>query len=218
MKVMVVGDIHSEFGMLNTLMNRRPTDITIVCGDIAYFWCGENAKYKIKPKGKVYLVPGNHEDYFTMQRVVGRHSFNPVELEENVFWCPIGSSIKVNDTKILFVGGAESHDKNQRMFMVDWFPEEVLNSKDVDFILDNTDRADIIISHTAPLAFDVKLDFDYRTDPTRHALSILLEKFKPSLWYFGHFHKYITGIHKNTKWTGLNMIQDCSRYFEILNI
>ena len=213
---MIVGDIHGEFGALNALMNIQRPDITIVCGDIAYYWMNTEAVREIKPKGKVYLIPGNHEDWNALQNVY-RHNVDPLEIESNIFWCPIGSSIELNNIKILFVGGAESHDKNQRTFMIDWFPEEVLNSRDLDFIIDNNNKADIIISHTAPLAFKMNIS-GYSTDPTRHVLSILLEKYKPHRWYFGHFHMYVKGQYNNTKWTCLNYINQPSRYFEIIEL
>jgi len=34
MKIMIVGDVHGEFGTLNTLINRRKPDMIIACGDL----------------------------------------------------------------------------------------------------------------------------------------------------------------------------------------
>lgn len=217
---MFVGDIHGDFGKLNSLMNTKFPDITIVCGDIAYFWMNNQAIGKIKPKGKVYLVPGNHEDFMMINDIVGRNKLEPVEVEPNLFFCSIGSSITVNNQKILFVGGADSFDKQQRTMMVDWFPEETLNCIDIDFILDNHSNADIIVSHTAPTEFWVGNAHwnSKHTDPTRKALSVLLEKYHPSRWYFGHFHEYFIDVYKNTRWKGLNLIQAHTKYFDIIDI
>ena len=41
-------------------------------------------------------------------------------------------------------------------------------------------------------------------DPSEVALSIVLECYKPSLWYFGHFHTSASGSTNDCHWTCLN--------------
>jgi predicted phosphodiesterase len=207
MKILIAGDIHQEFGQLNALINVTKPDITIQAGDNAYFWAGRAYMGKIKSASPVYLVPGNHEDWDMIDQV-GRRGMTPILLEQNIYHCPIGSSIEVNGKKILFVGGADSIDKAVRQEFITWWRQETLNNTDLDYILANVDRADIIVSHTCPDEFKLnkkRYDDDKFDDPTQKALSYLLHRYKPSKWFFGHFHSTEKGQHLNTKWTMLNM-------------
>jgi len=212
MKVLMVGDIHGRFEDLNKLINKRKPDITIQVGDNAYYWMNNDNTGKIKPQGsKVYLIPGNHENFDIFHERIGRLHLDPTEIENNIFYCSIGSSITINNKKILFIGGADSVDKEMRTDKINWFrEEEILNNKDLDFILDNHKHADIIVSHTCPMEFDMKETerFDKWNDPTRQVLSILLEKLNPYLWYFGHWHHYLKGTFKKTEWVALNMVPE----------
>jgi DNA repair exonuclease SbcCD nuclease subunit len=154
---------------------------------------------------KVYWCPGNHEDWDELERMYGRHRTAPVEIREDLFYCPIGSRLKLKGKTILFVGGADSIDRNARIFGISWFPQELLKVQDVDYILANEERVDIVVSHTCPMSFDMLRTkrFDKWNDPTRHALNIILHKYKPDLWLFGHWHHYLEGRYGKTYWIGL---------------
>lgn len=213
MKILYVGDIHGEFGKLNSLINKKKPDILIVCGDVAYYWGVEDNTGKIKPgKTKVYLVPGNHEHIWKAEKEVGRRNTHPIEIEPNIFYCPIGSCILVHNKRILFVGGADSYDKSARTIGIDWFPEELLNQADLDYILNMHQRVDIIVSHTCPDIFDMNVPLTFN-DPSRKILTILYEKFHPEEWYFGHFHLFKRRQAGSTRWTCLDRIDGQERHF-----
>jgi hypothetical protein len=74
---------------------------------------------------------------------------------------------------------------------VDWFPEEIITQKDFQNLPDI--KVDIFITHTCPseLVPDLKLRYpDKGEEPSNHALSELWKIYKPSLWFFGHWHQY----------------------------
>jgi Icc-related predicted phosphoesterase len=218
MKILAVGDIHSNFNAFNTLIEVKQPDIVFQCGDNGYFWVGKQAKGLIKPgNSKVYLIPGNHEDWNMYESIVGRHSKHPVEVESNVFYCPIGSIIELNGKRVMFLGGADSIDKRYRTFGYDYFPQEILDQKDLDFVL-SQNKVDIIISHTCPSVFEVpKYSFtDMVADPTRKVLDIVLEKLKPDLWIFGHWHEFLQGRIDNTNWYGLNKAIDGNWWMDFI--
>lgn len=218
MKILIVGDIHGRFGDFNKLINNKKPDVVIQAGDNAYYWINDDNIGKIKPQGsKVYLVPGNHESWDMIHKKIGRNKLEPTEIEKDLFYCSIGSSIKINDKRILFVGGADSIDKEMRTIKYNWFPEEILNNNDVNFILNNYNKIDMVVSHTCPTEFNMNKTkrFDKYNDPSRIALSVLLEKYSPMLWYFGHWHHYIQGKYEKTLWTGLNMARDFNWWREI---
>lgn len=109
---------------------------------------------------------------------------------------------------VLFMGGADSIDKKSRILGVDWFKEELITQKDLDSITvpDNT-KIDIVISHTCPMEFHPLGDRKsyYNNDPSRYALSYILETYKPKLWYFGHWHCNSEGMYNDCKWYGLTL-------------
>jgi Icc-related predicted phosphoesterase len=218
-KVLVVGDIHEQFERLNELIDKKRPTLTIQCGDNAYFWLRKVSLERIRSQTPVYLLPGNHEDWDMLETSIGRTSTEPIKIENNVYYCPIGSSIRIKRKKILFLGGAESTDKLGRFVGIDWFPQEVLNYKDLNYILDNNKSADIVISHTCPISFDMK-KYEYNTsyeDPTRYVLDIVLNEIFPSTWIFGHWHKYVRGSYRQTKWTCLDTIRS-KKSWCIINI
>jgi hypothetical protein len=158
----------------------------------------------------------------TFEEVVGRRGPEPVEVESKIYQCPIGSTIEVSGKVILFVGGADSIDKHLRHEGVTWFRQEILNTQDIEYIMQSVPKADIIISHTCPNEFDVKSTLSKwmpnTPDPSRKALSILLHHYKPEQWYFGHWHRYQTGIYKETAWTCLDMLGGVSSNFVTINL
>lgn len=226
MKVLVVGDVHGRFDKLNQIINKKKPDMVLTTGDIAYYWPNINNIGKIKPGNtKVYLIPGNHSDWDAFEEYVGRNKEFPIEVEKNIFQCPIGSSIEINNKKIVFIGGADSIDKKWRILGISWWAQEILNQYDLDYILQNNKSADIILSHTCPKEFDVEsvlrgMDGRYMkcTDPSRYVLSKVLEELKPNKWFFGHWHLHTKGTYKNTEWMCLDAIHydGISKYeFEI---
>ena len=219
--IAIVGDIHGEFSKLNSFMNKyKEIDILIQAGDNAYYWSEVIGEKEIKPKQtKVYLVPGNHENFNFIEERVGRHGKVPVEIEPNIFYCPIGSTIDINDTVIMFIGGADSIDKRYRVPNLSWWAQEVLTDEDYDYIVSSVEKVDIIVSHTCPNYFDVKerVYQDEGYDPTRYILDKIHDKYKPAYWFFGHWHRFIQSTYENTKWCALNMVgyKDWHRFCSI---
>jgi Icc-related predicted phosphoesterase len=209
MKIIVTGDVHGQWGRLNTFVNDHRPDVLICCGDFGYFprWGPEHSLKNIKTHDtKIYWCPGNHEDWEHLEENYGRRGLEPVEIKKNIFYCPIGSRLEVEEKSILFAGGADSIDRAYRTMGHDWFPQELLNIDDIDFIINNSKRTDIVISHTCPSLFDMSKTgrYDKWNDPTRKALDIILEQLNPSLWFFGHWHFYLWGRFGRTYWTCLN--------------
>jgi hypothetical protein len=107
---------------------------------------------------------------------------------------------------VLFAGGAASIDKDARFEGHDWYPEELITQADLTRLLDHK-HIDIVISHTCPESFEIekpKEINDKIDDPSRLALQVVLEHYKPSLWYFGHWHRHKRGTVDNTLWTALD--------------
>jgi len=209
--IIVCGDLHGDWGKLNTLINTHEPKIILQCGDFGYWpgmalrkpvlygqqkpWELQGVKYK---DTFVLWCDGNHEDHWYLKD-------NPTLIDYgNVHYQRRGSvQVLPNGMTVMFIGGADSIDKCWRTLGIDWFPEEVINQEDLDRCLAFEGNVDIVISHTCPMEFDVKSNEGSEgkyNDPSRVALSRVLEKFKPDLFYFGHWHKAQSGKHLNTRW------------------
>ena len=230
--VIVCGDLHGEWGSINKLINKRKPSIILQCGDYGWWpkmhniygisvtggfgkWSQYGIKnvYQNQTSAKIYWCDGNHEDHWSL-----REEFNsingPAEIQKDVLYMKRGSVLTLPDGRnVLFVGGAYSIDKQWRKIGWDWFPEETITQKDIENLPEV--RIDIVISHTCPLEFQDELmtSDDGRCrqkfkDPSMLALSYILKKYSPPLWYFGHFHFYKSGRTNGTAWTCLNKSPD----------
>ena len=210
-KVIVAGDVHGDFSALNELLNKEQPEILIQLGDFGY-WprTPDYTKHLIKNKEtKIYWCDGNHEDFESLRLNINGKK-EPQEIRPNIFYMPRGTTLTLPDGRnTLFVGGADSIDKMYRQIGINWFAEEILLPEEVCNI-DPATKVDIVFSHTAPNEFDIKGTLDMKwfgdkiEDPSRKALSYVLETFNPPLWYFGHWHHHKRGQYKDCKWTALD--------------
>lgn len=172
------------------------------------------------PDAKFYFCPGNHEDWEDLEIKATSDDPHPVEVHKNTFYMPRCSTLTLPDGRVvLFMGGALSTDKAYLKVGFDWFREETITQKDV-YNLPET-SIDIVVSHTCPVEFKTEiyqhLD-DWRNrdsywlekfkDPSCYALSHVLEKYEPALWFFGHYHISMSGEFRSCKWTALNKVAD----------
>jgi len=215
-KILVMGDVHADFGRLNTFVNHKRPDLILQCGDFGYW---PRYTTKRERKGKTRLLPkmhetrlywcdGNHEDFEAL-----RERKND-EVYPNVFYMPRGSTLELPDgRRVLFIGGGESHDKAWRVEQERaggdkiWFAEERITPDDLARLPDQP--IDIVVTHVAPREFTVwggGHDM-LQPDPSRLALSAALHKYKDrlSLWFFGHYHARIVGDYHGVRYFGLNM-------------
>jgi hypothetical protein len=159
-------------------------------------------------------VTVTHEDHDSLKEI-RETCIHPPEVMQNVFYQPRGSTLTLPDGRVvLFIGGADSIDKYLRTPGRDWFPEEIISQRDIYNLPDI--HVDIVISHTNPDEFCAGLFRGHAgservrekfKDPSRLALSVVLNKYKPKLWYFGHYHFYRRGLWRDTDthWCCLNM-------------
>lgn len=164
---------------------------------------------------KIFWVPGNHEHWWALTKLYGRYGKEPIALNDFVYYCPIGSTLQINNLIYLFLGGADSYDKNQRLIGFDWFPEELLGQADLDYVLENVKKAEVIISHTNPISFTPKhfQSSEKINDPTRRVLQIFLETYKPKFWAHSHWHNYNEGNDSDCQWVCLDYPNHLAKYY-----
>lgn len=210
---MCIGDLHGDWSAINTLINTEKPDIVLSVGDWGY-WPKYHGKsifhnnrsmtwdnYAVNnPDTDIYWCDGNHEDHWALAALESN------EIQKRVYYMKRGSTLELPDGRtVLFMGGANSIDRKYRRLGYNWFPEELITQREV-MELPKV-NVDIVISHTCPEEFLPNLgamSFDDR-DPSRKALSYILEEYRPSMWFFGHWHTNKTGYTNHCEWTALNM-------------
>jgi Icc-related predicted phosphoesterase len=214
-----IGDVHGKWKHLQIVLNkfeqRQTTFIQV--GDFGYFpesYSVWPPSFDVPNKSKFFWIDGNHENFWHMRDNIICDT--PKELKENVFYVPRGTVLSIENKNVLFIGGAESIDKDSRMLGRCWFPEESITYSDFEKAIDNCNgkQIDIVVSHAAPKSFDI-IDENIFEDFSRTALDEILKIVSPSLWVFGHYHKKKCGVFNNTKWVGLN-ICEAVEYGEII--
>ncbi len=223
MKTLIVGDSHGLFLPLLGLIAEQEPDLVLQCGDFGY-WpkrpvAGWDASGGPGIHGAVlqFAVPvhwcdGNHENHHALSNLRdGDPAPRAHQVGHNCFWQDRGSTLTLPDRRVvLFVGGADSIDKATRREGFDWFPEEVLTSDVLPRLPDC--KVDIVVSHTAPLYFHLSTfgpmlgPGGKNRDPSRVVLNRVFDRYRPSQWFFSHWHYFRSGEHENCKWTMLNMV------------
>ena len=212
--IMVMGDIHANWVRFNWLVNQVRPKIILQTGDFGY-WPSID-KYALSgiklPRGvKVYWADGNHEDHWRLNEL--KHNIDGVaEVEHNIFHVNRGSVINIEGYSVMFMGGAESIDKHLRTTGYSWFPEESISNSDLDKALSYNSKVDILVSHTAPgfVVDEMGVRFWERDKSgSEIALEQVLEKFRPSLWFYGHFHVRGSKVIDGCRFNCLNMIDYC---------
>lgn len=237
--IIVCGDVHGFWGYFNEFITRRRPSIVLQCGDFGWFprmrkkaFTKNGMRYRgfdpfgIKPGNTdVYFAPGNHEDWDELSLRKAEFS----QLMPNVWYANRGATLTLPDGRVvLFMGGAASIDKNARTPGIDWFPQEMIPIAELYKLEEKgLDRVDIVISHTCPQEFNPFLNtkkpyngWQYKFyDSSQEVLSEILYMYKPSLWYFGHFHVQMTGFHEETKtrWQALNQIPETNWWSYLSN-
>lgn len=215
-KVMVVGDTHARFEILNRLISENRPKVVIVCGDFGY-WIPMSQFAPIRPQGsKIYFCDGNHENHTFLGLLLKAqsHAPIPIEIQDDVFYMPRGSILGLNGQRLLFMGGAESIDKAYRIRGYDWFPEESITENDINKVREG-ERFDTIISHTAP-DFIIRSIGGNLIGQSEKMLRRLYGRNKPKHWYFGHMHRICNKVTGGVHFHGLNEVPEngCWQWLE----
>jgi len=211
--IAVCGDIHGQWENLNNFIKYTEADIILQCGDFGWF---PNLQYNgwdqyglENGDTKIYFCDGNHDNHQSLRNLENN------EIMKNVFYMKRGSILNINNKNILFMGGADSIDKNLRTNGLDWWPEEIITKEDVNNLPE--EKVDIVISHTCPYEFKIFLfgSNDPYIDPSRDALSYVLKKYKPKQWFFSHWHQWQRGKYQDCEWLMLNKSPDVHWWTEL---
>lgn len=233
-KIIVLGDVHANFGRLNDFITKEKPDIILQCGDFGWWPHYHNItttderlffnQYALNPKEtKIFWCDGNHENHEDLQSRL-KAGRKPLEIPvPGCFYMPRGSILRLDDGRnVLFFGGAYSIDKKYRQEGVSWWAEEIPTESDFIYAEEQIQmhggKIEVVISHTAPTPFlDTFVTSEKIYDPSVEFLNRILEKYRPARWYFGHFHSFHEGEFEGCKWQALADMRAQDRWFAELS-
>lgn len=170
---------------------------------------------------KFYFIAGNHEHLDALDFLIKDQKYPEIlEIRKNLFYCPTGSYLEIDGRIYLFMGGADSIDKMNRIEGISWFRQEVLREKDFYKINKSLEKIDVLISHTASTGI-IETDFSkfiniYNRDSTWRILEEVYNVYRPKEHYFSHWHFYRKGVYKGIRWECLNQC-DNEKWWKFLS-
>lgn len=206
--------------------------ILLQVGDFGFHWPGEDNSGAIKNRVdflrdghvNIYFCAGNHEDHNALDALFQDNpqacENNIAEIEPGVYFARFGATLCLaEDVTVLFAGGAESSDKENRTEGLSWWPQEGVSDEDL-ARLEKIPYANWIISHTAPSTFLLNGSFTPAKafEPSRGKLATVLERYKPQRWFFGHFHDHMWGTIDGCGYTGLNFLGSGDVWYEKIEL
>ena len=220
-KVIMLGDVHGEFGKIRwSLRNIRDAYI-IQVGDFGVGFYKENyykqelavLNDKLEDANcHLYAIRGNHDSPAWF-----KETNNPFELK-NITLLQDYAELDLLGKSILLVGGAISIDRRFRVPDKSyWHDEKFVLKLDNEFPYKDR-QYDVVVTHTRPGVcgsfkgfYNIKewidQDPDLKNDLIEESQSMdyLYEHTKPKLWLYGHFHCSNTIVHENTKFKCLDI-------------
>lgn len=217
-KVMLLGDIHNNRGVLHAALltaAEQGCDVLVQVGD---FWLQDRRWRGFAPESAglmlcavrsempVVVVDGNHEVWPSLDAFVGRDGTaearaagRPLHLGGSLWWADRGSAWTWAGRRFGALGGAVSPDR--------WIPavarhrwhEEATTQADLDRLIDNTPAGlDVLLCHDAPAAtrglvsglpWRMPTGLDRRASAVRELLQAAVDATTPDLVFHGHWHQ-----------------------------
>lgn len=158
---------------------------------------------------KIYVTPGNHEDYNQIKQLQKINSGenkgwlqNPEQ--SNIFYAPRGHRWEWNNTSFVSLGGANSIDRDypHRVENETWWAEEQIKPYEAQKVA-KAGYADVFIAHDCPMQVPLegghkagkagKWSKEDRTyaDKSRKVLQTAVDGVKPKLFVHGHYHMFV---------------------------
>lgn len=182
-----IGDIHGRFDDYFKLVQKLDMDCSIQLGDFGLGFPGRPgpAKWNLDHR----FIRGNHD--------------SPNACREHPNYLGDFGYLPAQD--MYYISGAWSIDYKTRIMGVSIWPDEELSYEELDKIIKEIPekKPRVIISHDCPDCIRGQLFGFDRFFPTKtgKAFDVVFERWQPTWWIFGHYHRG-----KQTKINGTHFI------------
>lgn len=203
-KVAILGDIHGNTRYLEYAIQQAKlhgAEMMIQVGDFGLGFEDdtliEAGRLAMDNKLPLWIMRGNHDNPKVFnQHITGQH----------LHIIPDGFMATIGKKRVAFLGGAVSIDRDSRDPYISWWPDERINASIVKVWWYDEAKADVLISHEAPLlpdnlpGFKLPPDIKKDCDEDRHLVHMAAEALEPDQIIHGHYHmRYDREIHLHSK-------------------
>ena len=205
MKIIVIGDIHGNYNLLNIILQRTDAEFYLQVGD---FGDAKNTTVGYPDLDKPLLfIPGNHECADSLNKFNKNNGKSLIR--KNLWYLPIGNSTSFRGVTIAGFGGnyAENYYFKRRNSL-EGRHRLHYTYEDYEKLLDYNNKLDILLTHEAPSPCILP---KYYGDCGRKEITELLYLLNPMYHFYGHHHQYYTQKIGNT-------ISRCLPEFGIIEI
>lgn len=204
--IYVTGDIHADLDIAKLGGKRFPqqkamskNDYVIICGDFGLLW--DNSKREkywqkwLSSKNFTTLwIDGNHENFDLLKQIPYTEKFGGKvqEITPSIYHLERGQVFTIEGKTFFTMGGASSHDKQNRTEHVSWWQEEVPSRSEMDCAIDVLDAnnwsVDYVLTHCAPSSVQQLISPWYERDAITNFLDRVCSGLQFKRWFFGHYH------------------------------
>ena len=217
-RVFICGDTHGtlDFNKLKDLsIDKELTynDYIIICGDCGLVWSKELLAKHLRTYKSLYtnilFIDGNHENHSMLNDYpISTWNGGKVhKISEHIYHLMRGQVFNIEKKLFFTLGGADSHDKENRVKNVSWWAEESITFEDLTESITNLKKynntVDYVITHLPPnkLLHEIKATYEISGEQIPNYIENKILKYgsyekieyiekiiKFKQWYCGHLH------------------------------
>lgn len=204
--VYITGDTHADIDIskLNTKNFPQQKDLTkqdyvIIAGDFGLVWDGSaNEKWWLNwlanKNFTTLFVDGNHENFDMLRKLEPIPMFGGYvrRVADGIYHLERGQVLTIDGRKFFVMGGAKSHDMENRAEGKSWWPQELPSTEEMERGIQALDAVgwdvDYVITHCAPKSVQQMMADWYKNDSLTSYLELVRCDLNFKRWFFGHYH------------------------------
>jgi calcineurin-like phosphoesterase family protein len=202
--LLFLGDTHGDLAFVESaaaLARQHSATEIVQLGDFGFLWPGHDQLQDLSDMLvglgiTMRFVDGNHDDHPRLRKYVS--ACVATTIAPNVIYQPRGSVHEDEDgTRFLFLGGAPSIDRANRLPGLSWWPEEIITEAEFKRARSAKGPIHVIVTHDAPAfppGFSGKGYPNYQIAQLRSMkiVDALIKKHRPLRLIHGHWHTRAT--------------------------
>lgn len=228
--VLLLGDVHGDAGWFRLVCDkaeRLGVDTILQLGDFGYWEHRDGGAFLDSCSDALaersldcIWIDGNHENHTVLRRNYGpegdRHEAAPGgfwRIRPRLFYAPRGLRWEWHGATFVAAGGAYSIDKAYRVEGSSWWPEETLTDAEVEAIIGDGSKVDVVVAHDAPVLAEGVMgpqtvgDKDSWPESKNNRVRVqrIVDRLRPKLLVHGHYH------HRNSTHVGDTRVEGFGR-------